>query len=649
MSILARAQEKRLRPPCRAGELTRKIERMNAKPIQRGQRLPHGFRILVFAGVCALASPGKNALCEIPVETIERPGGARLTGRLAGDLASGFSFTPAQAVAPFPVEPGSTIELSGPGPNSLERPPAFRVLIGESLRLSGSLRGISPTAVRLGVRWQGAEITIPRPGVQAVIQRPGEACVLADGFETIEGSRWKVTGKPEVTAEPHLADKRSLRLPAGGAGAAVFTRLSEPLPTGRFEVAFFDDGAVVAGQQWWIELTFQGASGASVIRVSLGWAEESLAVESPSGPALAVQRLARTPGWHRLSIRFAADQTEVSVDGKELAHGKAPDGPLVAIRLSSSATAQADAPKGLACHLDDLQLIRFAEPPVSLEFDVTHDEARLVVGDQMYGTLTRTDSERVNINVDGDPVSLPWSDVAGLYFRRLPAEGASVKGLLTRLEWRCAAGDDADIIDFAEGALTAVSDQIFTLATPYSGVLSIPRERVKRLVVQGEGRRIVIDPAAHHLGDEFSSSPPLLDPPQPEGSVLERTLTLAEVPQDPCFLVLDVVQVVGLDNDPQWSARVRDGELRTYIAVNGKRIDFLNRYVKRNDAPERVAIPVPANVLRVGRNTFRLELTRMATKDQELDDFGVLQMALEFRATPMSNSGRKSLHAPNPP
>lgn len=231
----------------------------------------------------------------------------------------------------------------------------------------------------------------------------------------------------------------------------------------------------------------------------------------------------------------------------------------------------------------------------------------------------------------------------------MPAQSASVKGLLTRLEWRCAAGDDGDVIDFAEGALTAVSDRIFTLATPYSGVLAIPRERVKRLVVQGEGRRIVIDPAAHHLGDEFSSSPPVLDPPQPEGSVLERTLSLPEVPQDPCFLVLDVVQVVGLDNDPQWSARVRDGELRTYIAVNGKRIDFLNRYVKRNDAPERVAIPVPADVLRVGPNTFRLELTRMATKDQELDDFGVLQMALEFRATPISSSNRKPLHAPNTP
>jgi hypothetical protein len=77
---------------------------------------------------------------------------------------------------------------------------------------------------------------------------------------------------------------------------------------------------------------------------------------------------------------------------------------------------------------------------------------------------------------------------------------------------------------------------------------------------------------------------------------------------------------------------VRDGELRTYIVINGKRIDFLNRYVKRTDDPERVAIPIPAGTLRSGLNTIRLQLTGMATK--ELDDFGVLQMALEFRSEP---------------
>ena len=163
------------------------------------------------------------------------------------------------------------------------------------------------------------------------------------------------------------------------------------------------------------------------------------------------------------------------------------------------------------------------------------------------------------MTVDGEPISLPWSDVAGVYFRRLPARGAAIEGLLVRVEWRSAPDDDPENIDFAEGALIAVSDQAITLATPYAGALSIPRRAPAKLVVQGQGRRLVIDPAAHHLGDEFSKTAPL-DPPQPEGSVLERTLELPDVPGSPCFLVLDVVQVVSENSDPPFSQRVRDGE-----------------------------------------------------------------------------------------
>src|SRR5205814_1821790 len=87
--------------------------------------------------------------------------------------------------------------------------------------------------------------------------------------------------------------RRSLRLPAEG--TALTHSLDEPLATGRLDLAFFDDGAVVAGRQCVLEPAFRGPADRSVMRVILGWSEESLAVESPSGPALAVQRLARTP------------------------------------------------------------------------------------------------------------------------------------------------------------------------------------------------------------------------------------------------------------------------------------------------------------------------------------------------------------------
>ena len=108
----------------------------------------------------------------------------------------------------------------------------------------------------------------------------------------------------------------------------------------------------------------------------------------------------------------------------------------------------------------------------------------------------------------------------------------------------------------------------------------------------------MIDPAAHHLGDEYSATAPLLNPRQPEGDRLERTIELTEIPDQPCFLVLDVFQLLGEDNDAGWSQRIREGELRTYVAINGKRIDYLNRYVKKsNDVPEQIAVPIPKGAL----------------------------------------------------
>ena len=156
---------------------------------------------------------------------------------------------------------------------------------------------------------------------------------------------------------------------------------------GRLELLFLDEGTVAAGSHWTLTLTFRGPTGPATLRVLLGWAEESLAVESPEGPALAVQRLARSRGWHRLTLRFGTEQTEIAVDGKELAHGKGPPGPLDAIGLETKSTGPAAGPADLAGIVGEIHLVRFAEPPASLEIDPSQDEVRLVVGDQLYGTI----------------------------------------------------------------------------------------------------------------------------------------------------------------------------------------------------------------------------------------------------------------------
>ena len=403
--------------------------------------------------------------------------------------------------------------------------------------------------------------------------------------------------------------------------------------SGRLEVAFHDDGTVAPGQQCFADLTFRGAKGRETVRAVLGWAEESLAVESTGGPALAVQRLARKAGWHRLSVRFSPDQTDLAVDGNELAHGKGPGGPLVEVRLASFATGKNPAPSGLFGHFDDLRLARFTEPAGGFETDPEQDEVRLVDGDQIFGALRAADGDRVVLNVLGRDVSLSWAEVSGLYLRRVPTLGKPVEGWLVRLEWRAAPGNDPSDLDQAEGALTAVSDSSFSLDTPYAGTLTIPRDRLRRLRVLGRGRRLVIDPTPHHLGNEISITPPVLDPPQPEGGVLERTFQLDQVPPGAAFVTLDVVQVLSETGGSSYSNDVKNGELRTNVKLNGRFIDYLNRHItSRNETPERVRLAVPAGLLRAGKNQLRIEQTGRANDPEEFDDMGVLGIALEFDA-----------------
>src|SRR5260370_42509742 len=82
------------------------------------------------------------------METLERPDGRRVEGRIAGDVRSGFRFVPRGANAAIALEPGSIIHHGGSGPDSLASPPPFHVLVGEAARLSGSLRELTKTTIR---------------------------------------------------------------------------------------------------------------------------------------------------------------------------------------------------------------------------------------------------------------------------------------------------------------------------------------------------------------------------------------------------------------------------------------------------------------------------------------------------------------------
>jgi len=95
--------------------------------------------------------------------------------------------------------------------------------------------------------------------------------------------------------------------------------------------------------------------------------------------------------------------------------------------------------------------------------------------------------------------------------------------------------------------------------------------------------------------------------------------------------VLDVVQVVGEATGVPFSDLVRNGELRTTVQINGQKVDYLNRHITtKNETPERIRLPIPPGLLRPGRNTIRFDQTGKHSDPEELDDLGILGIAIEF-------------------
>jgi hypothetical protein len=602
---------------------------MRKSPVFRNGSRHRGLRVCR----AALAIAALAIVVQARAESLVRPGGQALTGTLTNGPGAQAAFQPAAGGPTAPLEAGAVVSFEGSKPAATAGLPPFRVDLGIGQRISGRLRSVDASTIRIDQAPSGAGVAIARVGAASIVQRPGEIQVLHDDFETLEQGRWSQVGDPELSADTHVLGQHSLRLTA--TGSAVTCKLADPIGSGRFEVSYLDDGSVVAGEQCFVELLFRASSGPAPVRAIIGWSDEMLGVESVRGPTLAVQHLLRKKGWHRLSVRFGGEHTELAVDGDELAFGTGPDGPLTEIRVATFTKAKPDNPPKLAIHFDDLSLVKLSEPVGSLEIDPSQDEVRLSHGDQVFGTLRSADENSVKLRAIDTDVTLPWSEVSGVFLRRKAVMGRPIDGLLVRAEWRAAAGDDPADLDQVEGALVSVSGTVLTVATPYAGTLAIPRDRLRRLHILGRGTRLVIDPTAHHLGNEICASNPFIDPPVREGGVLERTFELATVPAEPAAVVLDVIQVVGEADGLRFADEVQKGWLRTSVKVNGQVIDYVNRHIRTsNDTRERVRLAIPPGLLKPGTNALRLEQKGRETKPDDFDDLGVLAIAIEFGTVP---------------
>jgi hypothetical protein len=518
-------------------------------------------------------------LCALPAAADEAllPAGRRVPGTLSLDRSGRLRFTPEGRREGLPAEDFRAVRLPA-------RPPPFRVAGGLRLHLAGGghltgqLLACDDKALTLRTPWAD-KLTVPRPAAAALTHLPGWRTLLDEDLSS-KPARWAFAGAPTVGP-----GGSALRSP----GQSLEYRLSSPLPEGRAGVNFRDRGTP-SGARWQLEAVFTSPGGERALRVTLAGPSPHYEVD-PGTLKGSAPRVKRTPGPHRLVVRFSARSLRVTCDDDVLWYtlDAGPGGPLRRLRLACvEAPKEGPARGGVLFWAFGLE--RAADETPHPPGDPAQDELWLAGGDQLFGTLTRLDRRAATLRGAFGTRTFPWPALTGCFFRADPPPPRTTDGAHVRLALDSRLAPEPDLL---EGALTKLDDRSLTLHHPALGELRVDRRYAREVRPLFFGLRLELDDGHHHLGRAGAADPRLL-PARAEGPSWRAPFRLASAPAR-ARLVLSASRPAGPEGPP------------TEVIVNGRTVGYLNRQAGRPPAaPRRLAFDLPRGCLRAGANALLL-------------------------------------------
>jgi hypothetical protein len=413
--------------------------------------------------------------------------GRATPGVFALDDAGRPHFVPKGQMQPLPLKAIAYIRFSDVASEPFRAGFIRRVLLPDGQRITGRLQDAKGDALAVQTVWAG-RLDVPRSAAVALRQPAGLQSVFEDDFA--DGlQEWNVSGKPVVDG-----DSPAAALSAGG--QALTYGPSEPPDAGRVAVNFRDRDA--AGARWSLELRFQGDSEPRTMRVTFAGPGDGYGVRM-EGLEGETRRVARSPGWHRLTVRFSPDSLSVLCDDAVLWSNlhQGPAGTLRLVSLLCDGETKSDAVRGLV-DFTDFSLSRAVDEPRRPAGDPTQEEIWLADGDQLFGDALHIDRRTVGIEGAFGKRSLPWADVRGCWFRHdaerqlraltQPGSPSSQPGspssqpnsskLRVRLWIDSGFDPEPDSLD---GVLQGIDDKQATLQHPALGELHIRRDRLRQL------------------------------------------------------------------------------------------------------------------------------------------------------------------------
>ncbi|MGQ0636423.1 MAG: hypothetical protein ACT4QC_17565 [Planctomycetaceae bacterium] len=557
--------------------------------------------------------------------------GSSVVGRLSGTWGKDLAFVPQDQSAPLSTRSLERIVFETRLRRLSVAEPLWCIELHGAERLHVAALMTDEFAVSFRRAGLGP-ISVPQAVVAVVAASIGEQPELYEDFEDDRAEIVSRSGALPLDATQHRSGRRSFLVTAGGDEASW--RPSAPIAAGRIELCFFDDERVAPSADWAVELEF----GSSTLRVIPGW-QAKRRCEASAGWAVEVLELAREKGWHDLTIDFDEHRVVVLVDDNLLARGQAPEGALATVRFAGRPAERrtrteiaAPAPRAW---VDDVRIARQVAQVALPKRASSQGQVWLSSGDEVFGNPVAFNNRQVVQAGRFGRQTWLWRKLRGIGFRIAAAPAAApISGLLAWVELTPILYSSPDEPDRLLVAIESLDDRQLVAAHPWLGRVVLPCAEIGRIEPLFEGTLCLLDPVGHHLGDSIREDLPAK---LPEGTRWEHRFTLNVLPERKAFLSL---LAVGLEPGNPYVApkgplqdELAVGFLETDLTVNNRRIDSLNRHAtqpSRLATPERIRIPLPAGLLKVGENTLRLEQRPSRDDPQEFDDFEFSRISIEF-------------------
>jgi hypothetical protein len=254
-------------------------------------------------------------------------------------------------------------------------------------------------------------------------------------------------------------------------------------------------------------------------------------------------------------------------------------------------------------------------------------------GAELFGTLESFGEAGGLLRGAFGEMHLDRGAVSGIRLKDEQATTLDDKGLFVRA-WLAVSSHDSETEqrEVLAGALEVGPQDSLQLKHSDLGMVSLSRDRLRRIEVLHQGWRMAIDPRYHHLGNEVR---PTFDVGWPEGTELAIAFSAEKMPPGELWLSAYVVELEQIGPSAKYADALAAGHLRTNVVLNGKAIDYLNRYVPATTSrPQRIRLRIPRDALLPDQNRLVIQQVSQRDKPSEYDDCGIYDMALEVESAP---------------